>query len=352
MRVAITGFGAVYSSPTGVSRAARAVLSPHTDLRAHFRDENLDSNSDFDPRAQSQGFLDELRARDEFSLVWGSSKGNLDAILRGDLRGAPDSLACVLARKLGAAGRVFSPNSACATGTHALALGAQLVADGHAQFVVAGATEKPQHRAVLAAYKNMGALSKSGQIRPFDARRDGFLPAWGEGFLVLENETHARNRGAKIHAFLSGAALNCDATHLTSMAPNGDSIARAIENALRKAGAPEIGYINAHGTATRQNDAIESRGIAAALGRKIPVSSTKSHTGHLLGAAGVVEAIFCVLALQNGWAPPNFNLENPDPNCDLNFVRGEGQNLDLRACLSLNYGFGGHIGALIFQRAT
>jgi 3-oxoacyl-[acyl-carrier-protein] synthase II len=288
------------------------------------------------------------------AVVCGASKGDLSALPQWadgqGLKWTPDFFAHHLAALLHISGPVLSPNAACATSTHALALGASLIQHGQADLVIAGGVEWPQPPLILAAYRNMHALSKAGIMRPFDARRDGFLPASGFGFLLLESEASALDRDAKIHGFLTGWSLKCDATHMTSMSPGGDTIARAIEEALRRAGNPKIDYINAHGTATKLNDAIESRAIKAVFGTKVPVSSTKSLTGHLLGAAGVVESAICLLAMKENFAPPTLHLEERDAECDLDYLPQIGRRMDIGAVLSLNYGFGGHIGALVFEK--
>ncbi len=196
----------------------------------------------------------------------------------------------------------------------------------------------------------MGALSKSGLMRPFDRNRDGFNPNGGAAYFVLESEEHARGRGAQIHGFLTGYSLKCDAHHMTSMHQSGDGIARAIEDALQRAGNPKIDYINAHGTATI-NDAVESRAIHAVFGDKVPLSSTKGQTGHLLGAAGAVEAAICLLAMRDGFAPPTLNLEEPDGEFGLDYLPLHGRTMEINAVLSLNYGFGGHIGALVLEKS-
>ncbi len=293
----------------------------------------------------------EVLKTERLAVVFGSSKGDVHRF--GDWNGDwpfPYGYAWAVGGCVLAGGPVLSPVAACATGAHSLALGAMLIEDGKADVVIAGAQEPAQLDIFLAAYRNMGALSKSGTMRPFDQARDGFIPASGAGFLILESEEFALNRGAEIQGYLTGYSMKCDATHMTSMSPSGDSIARAVEDALRRAGNPKIDYINAHGTSTKLNDAVESRGIESALGRNIPVSSTKPLTGHLLGAAGAVESAICLLAMKDGFAPPNLNLENVDEGLNLDFVTGEGRALEINACLSLNYGFGGHIGSLIFEK--
>lgn len=257
-----------------------------------------------------------------------------------------------LAQRIGARGPRLSPVAACATGSHTMAIGAQLIEDDYADVAICGAIEPVLTPLVLAAYENMGALSKSGVMRPFDQKRDGFVPNVGAGCLILENEEKARQRGAQVLGYLSGWAMNADATHMTAMCPSGDSIARAIEYSMRRANVTNIDYINAHGTATKLNDETEARGIRSALGKGVAVSSTKPLTGHLLGAAGAVEAVIALLALRENFAPPTLNLEDVDEECDLDLVVGKGRDIEMKSVLSLNYGFGGHIGALLFEKAS
>ena len=277
-----------------------------------------------------------------------SSKGDLNRLEQGDFLGSlADASAARLSRKFGALGRVMAPNAACASGTHAIALGAGWIINGDADLVLAGALEPPQHPLVTAAYRNMGALSKSGMMRPFDVARDGFVPTPGGGFLVLASERFARENRLPIRAYVGGWSLLCDAHHITQMAPSGASIERAIRGSLKMAGAPQIDYVNAHGTAT-SNDGIEARALNRALGGDVAVSSTKPLTGHTMGAAGAVEAVLCLRAMENRFAPPTLNLENVDPEIELDLVVGQGRPLRIGASLSLNYGFGGHIGCLVF----
>lgn len=261
-----------------------------------------------------------------------------------------DAPANYLAKRIGARGPRLSPVAACATGAHAMIFGAQLIEDGYADVAICGAIEPILTPLVLAAYENMGALSKNHLMRPFDQKRDGFVPNVGAGCLILENEEKARERGAQIFGYLSGWAMNADATHMTAMCPSGSSIARAIEYSMRRANVSQIDYINAHGTATKLNDETEAHGIKSALGNNVPVSSTKPLTGHLLGAAGAVEAVISLLALRENFAPPTLNLENTNDNCDLDLVVGKGRDIEMQSVLSLNYGFGGHIGALLFTK--
>lgn len=281
-------------------------------------------------------------------ICFTSSKGDLNRLQNGDFLDAlPDAATSHWARKFGATGRVAAPNAACASGAHAIALGAQWITQGDADLVLTGAIEPPQHPMITAAYRNMGALSKSGMTRPFDVARDGFVPAAGGGFVALSSERFARENNVPIHAFLAGWSLACDAHHITQMAPSGTSIERAIRQSLKMAGEPKMDYINAHGTATI-NDIIEARALNRVFGGGAPVSSTKPLTGHLMGAAGAVEAVLCLEAMKNQVAPPTLNLENVDPQIELDLVVGRGRSMEIGASLSLNYGFGGHIGCLVF----
>ena len=341
MRVAITGF------------LAQSIFG---DQNRHWNSKTAQfgelQNSNFSPAGFSPQWGEILlrdagfysRNQPKCAVSFGSSKGYAPF---GDFDSrAYETDALRIANCAQICGPVLCPVAACATGAHSIALGAAMIARGEMDLVLAGAREKPQPPEILAAYKNMGALSKSGIMRPFDARRDGFLPSFGSAIMLLESETRARKRGADVFGFLTGYSLGCDAHHMTSMCPSGDSIARAIENALEMAGNPRIDYINAHGTATR-NDAIEARAISKVFGEKVPISSTKPLTGHLLGAAGAVEAVVCLSAMREGFAPPNLNVEESDLKGD--FILGEGRKMEIGASLSLSYGFGGHIGVLVIE---
>ena len=277
-----------------------------------------------------------------------SSKGDLNRLESGDFLDAfSDAPALHYARKFGALGRIIAPNAACASGAHAIALGALWIARGDADLVLAGALEPPQHPMITAAYRNMGALSKRGIMRPFDVNRDGFVADAGGGFVALCSEQFARSNNLSIRGFVDGWNLTCDAHHITQMAPSGASIERAIRQSLTMANNPKIDYVNAHGTAT-SNDIIEARALNRALGGGVATSSTKPMTGHLMGAAGALEAVLCLRAMENRLAPPTLNLENIDPQIELDLVVGQGRPMEIGASLSLNYGFGGHIGCLVF----
>lgn len=288
------------------------------------------------------------------SLSFSSSKGFWPQRLEEKYFDVVDWLCCdgaarMMSRAIGARGRLASPVAACATGAHAIALGAQWIEDGYADVVIAGAVERPIEPLLRAGYENLGALSKAGVMRPFDRRRDGFVPNDGMALVVLENVRNAVGRGAAIHGYLSGFEMSADASSLLEMESDGSSITRAVEKVARASGRDAVDYINAHGTATRLNDAIEARGIAqSCAARNAAISSTKPLTGHLLGAAGAVEAAICLQALREGFVPPTLNLDQVD--CDLDCVPHIGRVQKLESALSLSYGFGGHIGALLFEK--
>ena len=291
---------------------------------AHYRD------SPRDPlQAQIERSFAPLRARvDDASRVavsFTASKINFERWQRGDLLGAlPDARARELARKFAIGGRLAAPNAACASGAHAIALGAQWICNGDADLALCGAVEPPQHPVVTAAYRNMGALSKCGVMRPFDARRDGFVTGEGGGFVVLAREEWARQHGAAIGAYLDGWSFGCDATHITQMAPDGSTIERAINEALKCAGYARIDYVNAHGTAT-MNDGIEAHALNRVFGDGVAVSSTKPLTGHLLGAAGAVEAVLCLQAMAEQVAPTDFEFGRSGRANRIRFGRRAGQ---------------------------
>ena len=289
--------------------------------------------------------------KSRIGICFTSSKGDLNRLQNGEFLDAlPDAPALKYARKFRVTGRIAAPNAACASGAHAIALGAQWICNGDADLVLTGALEPPQHPMISAAYRNMGALSKSGVMRPFDINRDGFVADEGGGFLVLSSERFARENNLPIRAYVDGWSFACDAHHITQMAPSGASIERAIRQSLTMANNPKIDYVNAHGTAT-SNDTIEARALHRVLGGAVAVSSTKPLTGHLMGAAGALEAVLCLQAMENGVAPPTLNLENIDPRIELDLVVGSGRTMGIGASLSLNYGFGGHLGCLVFTAA-
>jgi 3-oxoacyl-[acyl-carrier-protein] synthase II len=272
----------------------------------------------------------------------------------------PNAASGTVAITYGLQGPNFSLASACATGSHAIGEAAEVIRRGHAKVMICGGSEAVIARLALAGFKNMGAVSTRNDepqraSRPFDAERDGFVMGEGASVLVLESLEHARRRGTRIYAELAGHGASADAFHITAPEEEGIGAAWAMELALQDAGlAPEaVDYINAHGTSTRLNDPMETRAIRRVFGPhadRLAVSSTKSMMGHLMGAAGAVEAIACIKSLETGWVHPTINYETPDPECDLDYVPNQARYAQPRAALSNSFGFGGHNGCLIFRR--
>lgn len=250
--------------------------------------------------------------------------------------------------------------SACTTGTHNIGLAARTIAYGDADVMVAGAAEMATTKLGIAGFAAMRALSTRNDApekasRPWDKERDGFVLGDGAGVLVLEEYEHAKARGAKIYAELIGFGMGADAYHMTSPDPDGKGAASSMTAAMNDAGIQpeEVQYINAHATSTPTGDELEIKGIKRSFGEhayRLAVSSTKSMTGHLLGAAGSVEAIFSILAIRDQIAPPTINLDNPSESCDLNLVPHKAQEMPLQIVMSNSFGFGGTNGTLIFKQ--
>jgi 3-oxoacyl-[acyl-carrier-protein] synthase II len=253
--------------------------------------------------------------------------------------------------------------TACSTGAHAIGDAGRLIALGDADLMVAGGTESPVNRIALAGFSALKALSSSFNdtptraSRPYDKDRDGFVMGEGAGILVLEEREHAKRRGAKIYAELTGYGLSGDAYHITAPAPDGDGALRCMNAAVRRAGLSpaEIDYINAHGTSTPLGDEIELGAVQRLVGNaagRISMSSTKSSIGHLLGAAGAVEAIFSILAIRDNVAPPTLNLDNPSVETPIDLVAHRARKREINTVLSNSFGFGGTNASLIFRRCT
>lgn len=266
-----------------------------------------------------------------------------------------------VAIEYGLQGPNYCVTTACATATHSLGDAMRIIKTGEADVMLAGGTEAPICELGVGGFCAMRALSTRNDeperaSRPFDAERDGFVIAEGAAVLVLEELERAKARGAHIYCEISGFGRTCDAGHITAPDKTGSGAARAMTQAFTEAGLnPEdIDYINAHGTSTPLNDAGETKAIKLALGaeiaRKTMISSTKSMTGHMLGAAGSMEALVCALALDRQAVPPTINYENPDPDCDLDYVPNEAREAEVNACLSNSLGFGGHNGSICLKR--
>ncbi len=261
---------------------------------------------------------------------------------------------------IGAKGESIAMVTACATGTHSIGESFRMIKHGYQDVVLAGGTEAGITPLGIAGFANIKALTKSEDKTrasiPFDKERSGFVMGEGAGVIVLEELEHAKKRGAKIYAEMVGYGATSDAYHITSPAPGGEGGARAMKIAMEEAKVDpeEITYINAHGTSTHLNDAYETQAIKTALGeesaKKVMVSSTKGHTGHLLGAAGGVEAIVCAKAIEEGFVPATINYKVPDEECDLDVVPNEGRNVEVKYAISNSLGFGGHNSSILLKK--
>lgn len=263
---------------------------------------------------------------------------------------------------LGARGPNLALATACATGTHAVGEAVEIIRRNQADVVIAGGAEAAIVPMAMAGFENMGALSSCNDnpqraSRPFDAGRDGFVMGEGAGILVLERLDRAQARGARIYGEVAGYGCTTDAFHITAPAEDGKGAAECMRMALETADLPleSVDYINAHGTSTPLNDAGETRAIKMVFGDhayRLAVSSTKSMTGHLMGAAGAIEAAFCLLALHHQIVPPTINYETPDPDCDLDYVPNVARQMALNVAMSNSFGFGGHNGTLLFRQVV
>lgn len=314
-----------------------------------------------------------------FGVLIGSGVGGLESVEescrilfnKGPKRITPFLLPSIIgntagsmvAIELGAKGPNFGVVSACATGTHALGEALRYLQLGEADVMLAGGTEAAVTALGFAGFASMRAMCSNGNdspqtcSRPFDADRSGFVMGEGAGVLLLETEEHALARGAKIYCELAGYAANCDAFHITAPHPEGEGMADCLASAVSSAGVKltDVEYINAHGTSTPLNDKFETMAYKRVFGdhaTKLKISSTKGALGHLLGAAGGVEAAICCKVLETGSIPPTINLQNPDPECDLDYVPNKKyvSEKPIEVAISDNLGFGGHNAALVFKR--
>ena len=328
-----------------------------------------------DEAIRHAGLEDGIPDMDRFGVVVGSGVGGLltmeeqnKRLLRRGSRGVSplfipmyilDIAAGHISMKWGLKGPNYAVVSACATGTTAIGDALRHIQYGDADIIIAGGTEACITPIAYAGFANMKALSRRNDepekaSRPFEADRDGFVMGEGAGLVILEELEHAQQRGAKIHAELIGYGATADAYHITAPAPGGEGAMRAMKRAVNDGAVePEdVDYINAHGTSTPFNDKNESQAIKTLFGEhayKLNVSSTKSMTGHLLGAAGGIEAIAAVMAIKENMIPPTINYETPDPECDLNYTPNNAVEKSVSVALSNTFGFGGHNAVLLFR---
>ncbi|MEI6598393.1 MAG: beta-ketoacyl-ACP synthase II [bacterium] len=314
---------------------------------------------------------------ERFGVIIGSGIGGMETIEnqarvlieRGPSRVSPFTIPSLIANiasgvvaiEFKAKSVNFGVVSACASGSHSLGEAMRHIRDGHADVMLSGGSEAAITRLSYAGFCNMKAMSSDFNdtpekaSRPFDKLRDGFVMGEGSGVLVIEELEHAKARGARIYCELAGYGATCDAYHITGQDQEGKGLALCLDRALIDAGVQksEVSYINAHGTSTPINDRCESLAIKRSFGElapKIAISSTKSMTGHLLGAAGGVEAAVCALSIFHGQVPPTINYENPDPDCDLDYVPNKARTMKVDVAISNNLGFGGHNASLVFKR--
>ncbi|HEX7354888.1 MAG TPA: beta-ketoacyl-[acyl-carrier-protein] synthase family protein [Mycobacteriales bacterium] len=365
--------------PLPVRLAARAAVDP-ADVLDRVEARRLDRGQQFALVAAREAWSD-AGASDvdplRLAVVLGSGIGGVTTLLDADRtlreKGArrvgpltvtmllPDGPAVTVGLDLGAKAGVHAPVSACATGAEAIAQAADLIRLDRADVVVCGGAEAAVHPLPLAGFAAMRALSSrdydpAGASRPYDKGRDGFVLGEGAGVLVLEALDHARARGARIYGLLLGSGITADAHHVAAPDPTGDGAARAVTAALRDAGASpaDVVHVNAHATSTPLGDVAEITALRTALGSdldRVAVSATKASTGHLLGAAGAVEAILSLQALGAGVAPPNRNLDDPDDDLGIDVVGKQPRDFDDGLALSTSFGFGGHDVALLFGKA-
>ena len=271
-----------------------------------------------------------------------------------------DMSAGAVSIRLGAKGPNYTTVTACASASHAIGSSIREIREGEADVMITGGAEAAISPISLGGFSSARALSTRNDeperaSRPFDAQRDGFVLGEGAGSLVLEELEHAKARGARIYAEMAGFGFTGDAYHITDMAPGGEGAVRAMRRGLRQAGvaSEEVDYVNAHGTSTEINDKTETTAIKTVFGehaRNLAISSTKSMTGHLLGASGAIEAVASVLAVDNDRVPPTINYEHPDPECDLDYVPNEAREMAVNVAISNSFGFGGHNAVLVVRK--
>jgi 3-oxoacyl-[acyl-carrier-protein] synthase II len=299
-----------------------------------------------------------LEVAEQLKILSETGPTKISPILAPTMTG--DAAPVQVSLQLGAKGPNYSPSSACSSSSDSIGQAYEAIRHGEAKVMIAGGTEAPIIPICLAAFNAARALSTNNSepqkaCRPFDAKRDGFVLGEGAAIIVLEDLSYALKRGAPILAEIIGYSATSDAFHITQPSPNGEGAAKALSLALKKAGVSpsEVDYINAHGSATVLNDKTETHAIKCVFGEDayhIPISASKSMSGHLLGAAGALEAIICVLTINHGIIPPTLNLTHPDPECDLDYVPNKARPAEVKIAISNSFGFGGHNSVLIFRQ--
>jgi len=384
-RVAVTGLGAVTCCGLGAGALWEGLVHPSISGERRVRDfdpsvyfgpkeaRRVDRFGQFSVAAADEALADagEIGADPaRAGVVFATGVGGFDTLAeqvqvlneRGARRVSPflvpmmmaNAGAALISMRAGWHGPSETIVTACAAGTHSIAAAARLVATGRCDVAVGGGAEAPMHPVAIAAFSNMTALSTTGESRPFDVRRDGFVMTEGAGALVLEDWDTALGRGARIYAEVAGAGSTADAHHITAPSPDGSGAVSCMEQALLDAQLQpsEVRHINAHGTSTPLNDLTEARAITKVFGEPGPaVTSTKGVTGHGLGAAGAIEAVASVLTVHHGLIPPTYGLEQLDPEIHLDVVQGEARPFEPGPVLSNSFGFGGHNGSLVFVPA-
>jgi len=316
--------------------------------------------------------------QEDIGVVIGSGIGGLNTLYeqikvlleRGPSRVSPfmvpmmisDIAAAQVSITLGVKGPNFCTTSACSSGADAIGAAYELIKMGNARMMITGGAESVINPIGIASFNALKALSTRNDdpqkaSRPFDSERDGFIISEGSSILILEELSHALGRGAPIIAEIIGYGATADSHHITQPIETGEGAARAMQVAMKRAGlaATDIDYINAHGTSTQLNDKMETKAIKTVFGDyayKVPISSTKSMTGHLIGCAGAIEAAVCAMVIKNGIIPPTINLDNPDPECDLDYVPNTARKASVKTALSNSFGFGGHNSVLVFREYT
>lgn len=299
-----------------------------------------------------------LEVSNQFKILSEVGPRRISPILAPTMTG--DAAPVQVSLLLGAKGPNYALSSACSSSSDSIGHAYDTIRYGEAKVIIAGGTEAPIMPICVAAFNAARALSTKNDnpqtaCRPFDAERDGFVLGEGAAIMILEDLGYALERGAPILAEIIGYSATSDAFHITQPSPNGVGAAKALSLALKKAGISpsEVDYINAHGTATQLNDKTETHAIKSVFGElayRIPISASKSMTGHLLGASGALEAIVCILAINHGIIPPTLNLTHPDPECDLDYVPNKARSVEITTAVSNSFGFGGHNSVLIFRR--